>query len=1007
MIKKHLRRILKLSLELVVLFSIMTTPAQAATAISGLSVENLSASYTFECTFKGSGSWVATTDGNGLTGTAKGYKGATAISSYAGTSTLTLSNTDTKTGFLSFDYNGAGVGNGSVTINNEPLSLSPVNGTYKKELQAGESVTVALKSAKNKKEVTFVISNLKLIFEKKISITLPVPEGGTYKVNGTNITAEKTFEQNAKEALSISATADNSHKFFGWYNETAGKYESYLAETTLTLENNATIYPVFIDKTACIFLAADKRFQDLNEANTYASSNGKKIVLISDGTLPAGDYTISQGNTLLIPFDDANTLYTSEPGYNSASNSSYSTPKAYRTLTMKKGANLTVLGAMSLSAKFYTGNGGSDACGAPTGNVSFVRMETGSSINVSGSLYAWGFITGDGSITANSGASIYENFQFTDFRGGTQSTQMDNDVFPISQYYVQNIEVPLTLHSGAKEITYTGVYVSKLDITSAVNFIGASNSMFNLTSGYIVKRYDGATDRLVIDLYGGMTISSLEINLAITSIHSGGKPLPINSNITVNLRDGSSVICKQNLALLPGVQIIIDKGASFELQDGSKKNLIGSSTIKTDVYVYGGGDWGNYCGAGNKQFIPIKYAPGKTYTRTAEDLVDASILVNGTLDAGNGYLYTTKNGANIYSKGSGEVVITPGSNTNTYQLVQNTGNDAIPVTSAQLHNGAASSVAYTQTAGAATGATTYTYYPAIGTDGKDYGMWATQAVAQIGNGTEYTQYASLQGAVMAYDGTGTIQMINPTTEPGFDFGDKTVHLDLNGKTVNLTSDLTCGEKGILYGMDSQTDDYVGENAGKLAGTISCNLANVYQTPDWENNGKFNRYLAVKTTDGWTFHRFNISITGYNIAFTSSGQGALQFIANFKGDSVVQSQVRKVGFVFNGDQADMEINGPATDTPQTYTSPNALVGTVTAENYKDLCQAKAYLTFENGSQDSVNRETTFLRALKTCYYKKEDGTLTNADGGNGNATVDAFLEANPVIKNNWNEILVLP
>ena len=53
-------------------------------------------------------------------------------------------------------------------------------------------------------------------------------------------------------------------------------------------------------------------FDNLNSAinSANASSTSKIIVLMNNGTLPAGDYTIPSGVTLLIPFDTANTMYT-------------------------------------------------------------------------------------------------------------------------------------------------------------------------------------------------------------------------------------------------------------------------------------------------------------------------------------------------------------------------------------------------------------------------------------------------------------------------------------------------------------------------------------------------------------------------------------------------------------------------------------------------------------------------------------------------------------------------
>lgn len=108
-------------------------------------------------------------------------------------------------------------------------------------------------------------------------------------------------------------------------------------------------------------------------------------------------------------------------------------------------------------------------------------------------------------------------------------------------------------------------------------------------------------------------------------------------------------------------------------------------------------------------------------------LTDASICVNGTLNANAGFLYTTaapvtkildgtvystgEGGASIVSTGTGVINITAPSATETYQAIQRLGNDykicdyyAIPIASAQLKNADGT---YTQTTGSAN--TTYVY----------------------------------------------------------------------------------------------------------------------------------------------------------------------------------------------------------------------------------------------------------------------------------------------------------
>ena len=289
---------------------------------------------------------------------------------------------------------------------------------------------------------------------------------------------------------------------------------------------------------------------------------------------------------------------------------------------------------------------------------------------------------------AESGATVYECFQIADWRGGTATSFMTREngivisggkekkVFPISQYYVQNIEVPMTLYSGATEYSYTTINMSSSNFGSAVAFIAGSDAMFNLTSGYVVKKYDGTTDRLVVESYGDMTVSSINMSVGTSSINSKDYELPINGNITLTIHSGN-VNINQDIALLPGAEIIVEEGAKCTLGSGCS------------IYIYAEDEWGNYTyhNTGDKKFNPVTYAPGRTYTRSESDLVDAKIEVNGTVDASAGYVYTTAGGANVCSTGSGVVTVNPGTQTVTYQFIQSTTTYVeIPITSAVLQN---------------------------------------------------------------------------------------------------------------------------------------------------------------------------------------------------------------------------------------------------------------------------------------------------------------------------------
>ncbi|MBQ3073811.1 MAG: hypothetical protein IJD19_03940, partial [Ruminococcus sp.] len=663
-----------------------------------------------------------TVSGSTVTATAKG--------SLFGkkSSTITIVNETADVSALSFDY--TVTASSAFTIDGASAATS---GTYTATLDPGASVVLVItsNSGLSNTTVTLTMSNVSLTTAAASSM-VTVDYDSTYgsvTAGGSAVESGAQVEASLADGISLVATPVTGATFLGWADAETGRILSTAATYSLKPTADVTVKAVFIGANSAphFYLgpAAQKSqssgllglgklyyytvgtthiFDDLNAAASVAlTSSSKTIVLANTGTLPAGTYTIPAGVTLLIPFDNANTLYTTQAvgieDPNPNQGGVWAAPTEFRKLTMAEGANLIVNGAMSLSCKHTYAQGSRNHGGSPTGPVSFVKMENNSTITVNngGTLYAYGYIYGNGSVTVKSGGTVYENFQITDFRGGTQSTDMDNGVFPLSQYYVQNVEVPMTIEYGATEYSYTTVYMSSADFGSAVAFFASSGAMFNLTSGNVVKRYDGSTDRLIIDLNGNMTVSSIEMKVGTSSINSKDYELPVTNNITVNVKSGSNINLNQDISLLPGSVINVDNGATC---------VVGSGY---NVYAYDADQWGGYTSPANKPFIPAGYSPSRTHTRTNADLVDATIRVDGTFDASAGYVYTTAGGANVYSTGTGVGTINPGSETLTYQMIQaqdtaNTTYAQIPLTSAKLKNADGT---YTETAGTA-GIYTYT-----------------------------------------------------------------------------------------------------------------------------------------------------------------------------------------------------------------------------------------------------------------------------------------------------------
>ena len=671
--KSTLKRFLSLVLCMCMVMALLpnvTMTAFAATSgtVTGLADENIGLSFTGDA----DDAWSA--NGTSIIGAATSTGGTCSDTSYK--STLTITNKKSTTATLSFDYS-IEQNSGKIQVDGTEVSSGA---SFTKELATNESVKVYIQSGSTSAATKITLTNVVLVSDVNATATFVPAENGTYTVDGKLITEEYSNTQSSMTAYQVVATPAAGYQFMGWYDVSNEKYISTSAKAALNIENDCTITARFASKTAALFETGGQRFDDLGDAVSYAQANSQsKITLATDGSI-SGTYTIPAGITLLIPFDEAGTLYTDAPAAIRTTPAS----KAFRTLTMSEGTSITVNGAISLGGRYFAAGGGQQ--GRPVGDYGYIKMADNSSITVKngGKLYAWGFISGSGSVLAESGATVYEFYQIADFRGGSASSGMGHGVFPFSQYFVQNIEVPLTLNAGANEQVYSGVYAMSTTYTTAINFIG-DTGMFKVESGSFTKDYDEKTDRLVFTVNGEAALNTLSLTLAGMDVNSASYVLPITNNITINIQSGNVTI-NQDAALLAGVQVNIAEGAGLTVANGKNIYFYDSDEWSSDNFVWGP------C-----KFKSVAYAPGKAYNRSNNDLVDAKMDVNGNVTA-IGAIYTTKGGADICSSnGTGKYIQqgTPGTATATYQYNAGSSAVTIPITAAKLHNADGT---YTETA---------------------------------------------------------------------------------------------------------------------------------------------------------------------------------------------------------------------------------------------------------------------------------------------------------------------
>lgn len=965
------RRFVSLLLTVVTVLTMlpaMTLPALAATkdTLSDLDDKTIGLS------FDGDADNAWTAGGNQIEGHARSTSKWWKQTDYM--SMLTITNNRGTSATLSFDYV-ATLSSGTIRVDSETV-LQDGPSSFTKELASNGKATVYIESGSTDYDTKITMTNVTLVSaDTTAAVTFLPAENGSYTVDGQTIIEPYTKTQSSSIAYQVEATPADGYRFKGWYDVNTGTCINTNDKATLSFDSDCTITARFRSNDLASFETGGQVFDDLNDAVAYAQANRQdKITLASDGKI-TGTYTIPSGVTLLIPFDAAGTLYTDKP----EKVKEEETPTAYKTLTMAPGSSIAVDGAISVGGKHFAGSSGS--CCKATGAYGQIIMQEGSRITLNNhaNLYAWGYITGDGQITANSGATVYEYFQVADWRGGKATSSMilipnKQQVFPFSQYYVQNIEAPLTIQNGATEKAYFSVKATGFGMKSVpIDFIGSKKSLFRIyDEGELTKKYDPKTDRITYTTKGSASLDSLALSVAGFNINSENYVLPVNNNMTLNILSGSvAVHC--DAALLPGAQITIAQGAELSVSDGKS------------LYVYDQDQWGPYC-SGAKEFVPVPYTPTPKGTRT---LANATINVNGTLTAA-GSVYTTASGANICSsEGTGRFIQTggPGTGTTTHQCTQADRDITyvnIPITPAQLHN---LDNSYTPTAGTSAG-DTFTYCTGSECGG---GKWVQNLkVAAINNndGTQVTTHETLQEAVTEFQKTSNgntyIKMLHSTTEK-ID-AKNNLYLDLNGCTV--TGDFKMNGK-TLYGMDSSANaDYDTPPKGKIVGSVS-GYARTCQSPTVKVNDvdTYDRYVAIlgneDTTQTLSFHHFNISVTGYRFELAAP-KCALFFIGKFQGDEAAKNHLKSLGFTLTDidnkttnpryeipagkDIPPMPAKGEASDSEVVYDGEGAflfeacLMHDIDKENYQTQFSAIAHATFKNSGNSEDNSLSSDERKL---------------------------------------------
>lgn len=338
---------------------------------------------------------------------------------------------------------------------------------------------------------------------------------------------------------------------------------------------------------------------NIDDALKDATSN--QIIVVKENTYINEEATVNSGVTLLVPYSSAlDTTIQPTEGYATESSS------IYRTLTLSSSTKL-IINANAILNVSGVQSANMPHTGYVSGACGYMSLLSGSLVDVYGTLYASGYIIGDGQVSLNSGGIGYENLDIKDWPGGTAATACQfvsisqPKFFPFSQFKVANIKSKFVVNYGAK--LYVHYYIeARGSQMGNVEMFGVSG-LFALTKegSYIEKKVDNDTGKIQITTYGDIETKNMSVSVGgITSVDTEGDEIPICGYYDLIVCSGTITV-KSKVKLLPGASFKLCEGAKCYIEADEDYGIIGymgTSPLNTvinsctygDGIIYSGSD---------------------------------------------------------------------------------------------------------------------------------------------------------------------------------------------------------------------------------------------------------------------------------------------------------------------------------------------------------------------------------------------------------------------------------
>ena len=355
-------------------------------------------------------------------------------------------------------------------------------------------------------------------------------------------------------------------------------------------------------------------YYTIEDALKLVQSNESFIIVAYDTSFATPDaaadvyaddsyYTLSSGENLLVPYSEAHSTNAFDYAAGKVvKNNAYATLYIPTGITFRSSGYTYVAAARNVGSAQPTGN--------TSGKYGVLNIAEGAKFVSDGTFECLGYSVGDGLVEITAG-NLYEPMIAIGYKGGNITYAIRNEVFPISQYTVNNIIADMKIYSGVSYYAKAAVGASGDEIPSDVKFFGNSSGVFmSLQSGYMTKSYDEDTGVVRFDVYGDIVFNNMSITLESpfgeVTVSTSKKQVPLPGYFDFGIKSGSTATVNAGVKLLPGASFTIDEGATLN--------------VNKDIFVYSAFE-------------------GYVTLDKESDKFEGTTLYQGWQDGGNGMTY--------------------------------------------------------------------------------------------------------------------------------------------------------------------------------------------------------------------------------------------------------------------------------------------------------------------------------------------------------------------------------